>query len=389
MPANLTAEAKAKWHRAQQARTPKEKIPALQEFLSAIPKHKGNERLRAQIKRKIALLRTQIETRHARGAGRASERTIQKAGAAQVVIVGLTNVGRSSLLAATTAAKPVMATYPYTTKESTPGMLQFEDLQFQLIELPALVPGEDERFVFQEGSANLVRSCDGLLVMVDLAGDPVEQLERVLAELAHWQVSPTRLESNVSFQKTRTGGVQLLGAGRLISCTRAQIESLIRSYGISNAVLRATGDVSLNDVEDAILETNLNYKPTIIVANKADLPNARENSRRLVERLGSRMPVLVTSCVTGLGLSELGKRLFEVLDLVRIYTQEPNESKPSPEPFVVKRGTTTGELSREIHSTLFRQFKYARVWGKSVSYPGERVGVDHVLVDRDVIEIHA
>jgi len=389
LPANLTAEAKAKWNKAQQAKTAKTKIPALQEFLSAIPKHKGNERLRAQIKRKIALLKTETQTKHRPSSGRVSERTVEKAGAAQIAVLGLTKAGRSSLLTAVTAARPVVASYPYATKENIPGMLQFEDIQFQLVELPALVPGDEGRFVFQEGSADLVRTCDGLILMVDLSADPAEQLEVILAELARSQVSTQKSEPNVSVQRTRSSGIQLFTAGRLVGCTREEVSSLLKTYAIPNAIVRATGDVTLDNIEDVILETNLIYKPTIVMANKADLADAPRHSRRLVDHVGSKMQVLVVSCHTGLGLSELGKRLFEALDLVRVYTKEPNASRPSPEPFIIKRGTTVGQLSRQIHSVLFRQFKYARVWGKSASYDGERVGIGHILSDGDVVQIHA
>lgn len=389
MPANLTAEAKAKWNKAQQARTAKEKIPALQEFLSAIPKHKGNEHLRAQIKRQIAVLKAETQAKRRRGAGGAAERGVQKAGAAQIAILGLTKVGRSSLLAVVTSAKPVVASYPYATKESVPGMLRFEDIQFQLVEVPALVPGEEGRFVFQEGSADVVRNCDGLIVMVDLTADPIEQLEAILAELARSQVSTQKLESNVSIIKTRSGGMHLFAAGRLLGCTRDEVSSLLKSYGIPNAIVRTTGDLTLDDIEDVILETNLTYKPTIVVANKADLPDASESYRRLLDKIGSKIPVRAISSHTGLGLSELGKQLFETLDLVRVYTKEPNATRPSPEPFIIRRGTTVGELSRQIHSVLFHQFKYARVWGKSVSYDGERVGIGHILSDGDVVQIHA
>lgn len=389
MPANLTAEAKAKWNKAQQARTAKEKILALQEFLSAIPKHKGNERLRGQIKRKIALLKAETQTKQRRGSRRVTEQSLQKAGAAQIAILGLTKVGRSSLLTAVTAARPIVASYPYATKESVPGMLLFEDVQFQLVELPALVPGDEGRFVFQEGSAGLVRSCDGLIVMVDLGADPVEQLRVILAELGRLQVSTEKLESNVSILKTRSGGIQLFAAGRLMGCTRDEVSSLLKSYAISNAIIRTTGDVALDDIEDVLLETNLIYKPTIVLANKADLADASTNSRGLLDNAGRKLPVLAISCHTGFGLSELGKQLFEALDIARVYTREPNAARPSPEPFVIKRGTTVGELSRQIHSVLFRQFKYARVWGKSASYDGERVGIGHILSDGDVVQIHA
>lgn len=389
MPANLTAEAKAKWAKAQQARTPKEEMAALQEFLSAIPKHKGNERLRAQTKRKIALLKSETQTRRRQSAARGWERTLERAGAAQVAIVGVTNVGRSSLLAGVTGAKPLVASYPFTTKENTPGMLQFEDLQLQLIEVPAMVPGEDGKPTFQEGTADLLRNCDGLILMVDLSADPVEQLEQVLSDLARLQISAVKLQSNITLKRTKSGGAQLVTAGRLVGCSREQIESLLRSYGISHVIVQTTGDVSLDEIEEAILETSLAYKPTLIVANKADFRETSTSVARLRDHVGSKLPILLTSCLTRQGLSELGKRLFGLLGLVRVYTKEPNASAPSPDPFVVKCGTTTGELSRQIHSTLFRQFKYARVWGKSVSYPGERVGVDHTLLDGDIVEIHA
>ena len=389
MPANLTAEAKAKWNRAQQASTVKEKIVALQDFLSAVPKHKGNERLRAQTKRKIALLKAEIETKPKRTGTRIAERGIQKAGAAQIVILGLTKVGRSSLLGAITGAKPVVTPYPYATKESVPGILQFEDVQFQLVELPALVPRNQGEFVFQEGSADLVHNSDGLIVMVDLGADPVRQLKVILAELARSQVSPQKLESNTNILKTRSGGVQLLAAGRLLGCTRQEVASLMKNYGMSNAIIRITGDVTLDNIEDVILETNLVYKPTIVIANKADLLHATERHSKLLNTVGSKMPVLAISSHTGLGLSTLGRQLFDTLDMLRVYTREPSSTRPSPEPFIMKKGTTVGELTRRIHSTLFSGFRYARIWGRSVSYDGERVGVGHVLSDGDIVEIHA
>jgi ribosome-interacting GTPase 1 len=99
--------------------------------------------------------------------------------------------------------------------------------------------------------------------------------------------------------------------------------------------------------------------------------------------------MLAVSSHTGVGLSSIGRELFEALDLVRVYTREPNATRPSPDPFIIKNGSTVGELTHKIHSVLFNDFRYARIWGKSVSYGGERVGIGHVLSDGDVVEIHA
>jgi hypothetical protein len=211
----------------------------------------------------------------------------------------------------------------------------------------------------------------------------------ILAELSRSQISTTQLESNVTITKTRSGGIQLSAAGRFVGCTPEEIASLLKSYSIPNAIVHTAGDVMLDDIEDVILETSLVHKPTVVLANKADVPDASANSRRLIDRVGSRLPVIVISCHTGFGLPELGKRLFEILGLARIYTKEPNATSASPEPFIIKKGMTVGDLSRQIHSVLFRQFKYARVWGKSVSYDGERVGIGHILSDGDTVEIHA
>jgi len=268
-------------------------------------------------------------------------------------------------------------------------MLQFEDMQFQLVELPALVPGSEGRFMFQEGSVDLIRTCDGLIIMVDLSADPVEQLGKILAELGHSQVSTRSSESNVIITKTKSEGIQLFDAGRLIGCTRDEVSALLKGYGISNAIVRTAGDVRLDDVEDVILETNLIYKPTIVLANKMDLAGASLNHSRLLDHVDSKLPVITASCLTRTGLPDLGERLFEVLDIVRVYTKEPNASHPSPDPFVIEKGTTVGGLSSQIHSVLFRRFKYARIWGKSASYDGERVGIGHILFDGDVVEIHA
>ena len=140
MPTNLPVVAKKKWYEASLARTPQEKLVKLQEFSGLIPKHKGTEKLRAQIRRQISLLNKEIEEKRRRRAGRGGPRFFfEKEGAAQIIILGPTKVGRSSILTSVTNAKTEVSDYPFTTREPVPGMLRFEDLQFQLVEAQALV----------------------------------------------------------------------------------------------------------------------------------------------------------------------------------------------------------------------------------------------------------
>lgn len=168
MPANLPPQAQAKWDQALNARNPREKLQLFQEFLSEIPKHKGNERLRAQVKTKMATLREEIAAQRGKRSGSRSSWYVEREGAAQVMIVGPTNSGRSSLLRAITNAQVNVAPYEYTTQRPVPGMLQFVDIQFQLVELPAPQINMQGSYEFQPEAIDLIRNSDGLILVVHL-----------------------------------------------------------------------------------------------------------------------------------------------------------------------------------------------------------------------------
>jgi small GTP-binding protein len=176
MPANLPPqyfEAEARYRAAKDA---DDKIAALEEMLAIMPKHKGTDHLKADLRRKIARL-TQ-ESQKKSGTQRASL-VIQKEGAAQVVVIGLPNAGKSQLVASVTNASPAVAEYPFTTHSTTPGMMEFENIQIQLIDTPPLTPQSIEPWL-----PNMIRRADGLVVVVDLAGGPLSQMEAITAQLA-------------------------------------------------------------------------------------------------------------------------------------------------------------------------------------------------------------
>jgi len=389
LPTNLTAEAKAKWQQAQTANNPREKLQTLQEFLSEVPKHKGNERLRAQVKTQIAELRQDIiEQRGRRGGGR-SLWSVEREGAAQVMIFGATKSGKSSLLGALTNAHVEVTSYDYSTRYPAPGMLQFEDIQIQLVELPAPTHlANENRYAIQTGSTSLIRQCDGLILIVDLSNDPTTQLDLILLSLEAIHISTRRAQTRVDIVPEKGGGeirVAALGSDELLS--HEQISDLLHSYGIRSALVRIFGNATMDDVEDAILENVTLYKPTIVIANKLDLDSGRGASSRFLSHAAG-FPTVTVSCLTRQGVEGVGHQLFSCLDLVRVYTKEPNEPKPSPHPFVVHQGTTVRELARSIHSDLAERYRYSRLWGPTSKFAGERVGPDHILGDRDIVEIH-
>ena len=389
MPANLPADAKHKWREAFQARRPQEKIVKLQEFLSLVPKHKGTENLRAQVKRKIAILRREIAEKKRKKARVGGPKFfVRKEEDAQIVVLGPTNVGRSSLLSLLTNAKVKVSNYPYTTKVPTPGVFQYQDLHFQIVEAPALMEGSANGGAWGLQTLTSARNADCLLLMIDLSRNPVEQFSLISRELEKARVLTRKPKARVEIERNPMGkGLKIIIVGRLVNCTTKDVTLLLKSYGIHDAAVKIQGEATIDDVEDAIFEGTV-YKAAIIVANKADVPNATEKIEQLKECIGEEMKILPVSCKAKSGLEKLGSELFEMLDIIRVYTKQPSERLPSKKPFTIGKGATILDLAKRIHSDFYKQFSYAKVWSKRLRFSPQKVGGTFTLEDGDTVEIH-
>ncbi len=389
MPANLPAEAKQKWREASLARRPQEKIERLQDFLSLVPKHKGTEKLRAQVKRKIAILRREIADKKRKKVGVGGPKFfVEKQGDAQIVILGHTNVGRSSLLSLLTNAKVEISNYPYTTKEPMPGMFQYQDLQFQLVETPALMEGSADGAAWGTQTLTAARNADGLLLMIDLSRDPVKQFSLISRELEKARILIRKPKAQVKIERKYMGaGLRIILLGRLVNCTSKDVKQLLKSYGINDAIIKIQGEATIDDIEDAIFE-GTKYRPAIIIANKADNSNAAKRIEQLKVLVGKEMKILTVSCKAKSGLEKLGSEIFEMLDMIRVYTKETNEKFPSKKPFTIRKGSTILDLAKMIHSDFHKQFSYAKVWSNRLRFSPQKVGGTFTLEDCDTVEIH-
>jgi hypothetical protein len=389
MPANLPAEAKHKWYEASQARRPEEKIEKLKEFLSLVPKHKGTENLRAQVKRKIAVLRREIAEKKRKKAGKGGPKFfIEKEGDAQIVILGPTNVGRSSLLSLLTNAKVEISSYPYTTRAPTPGMFHYQDLQFQMVEAPALMEGSADGGAWGLQTLAAARNADGLILMVDLSQNPVEQLSMISRELERARILTREPKARIEIERKHMGaGLKIIVLGRLLDCTLRDVEQLFKGYRIRDATVKIRGEATIDDVEDAIFEGTV-YRPTVIIANKMDVPGAARRFEQLKGFVGEKMRILPLSCQAKSGLERLGSEIFEMLNIIRVYTKEPSQRSPSEKPFTIRRGSTVLDLAKRIHSDFYEQFSYAKVWSKRLRFSPQKVGGSFTLEDGDVVEIH-
>lgn len=332
MPANLTPHYRAAEERFRQARTTEEKIEALEEMLAVIPKHKGTEHIQGDIKARIAKLRRQLEEQKPSHGRYQAMYNVEKEGGGQVVLVGPPNAGKSRLLSMLTNAQPEIADYAYTTQKPLPGMMPYEDIKIQIVDMPPVTEEFTEPWM-----AAVVRNADAVLFVLDVSHSSIlEELERTLLVLGRFRLT-------------------LHGWDRLTSSDQ-------------------TGFVVV--------------KPTILVANKMDLPDSQTNLDIVCEFYGERFPAIAVSCVNGQGLEDLKHEVFRMLDVVRVYTKVPGKSPDMDTPYVLRRGSTVLDLATMVHKDFAEKLKFARIWGRG-KYDGQMVSRDHILEDRDILELHA
>lgn len=383
MPTNLPAEAKAKLAKYREARTHEEKIKALEEAISCIPHHKHTEKMLRQLKKRLAQLRRELEHKPAKG-GRKDEFSVEKEGAAQVVLLGATNSGKSSLLAALTNATPDIAEYPMTTRKPTPAMMVYEDVEIQVVELPAILTEALEETSIAYKSLGIARNADLIAVVLDASNRPLEQLKKIVEMLEDVGVVLKRERTKVILEKKDSGGIRLVTFGKFHG-TVDEVKKLLESVGIRNAVVKIIGDATIEDIEEQVVYEFV-YKKGLVILNKSDV-NAEQISE--IEDLSKQLgiPLVKTSAKEGKGLVELKRLIFENLGLIRVYTQK--DGIIARKPIVVPSGTTVGQLAYLIHKELAESFRYAKVWGKSVKIQGQKVGAEYVLQDKDLVEIFA
>ena len=391
MPTNLPPEARAKWAKYLEARSPEEKLMALEEYLSAIPKHKGTENLRAWVRRKIAELKEEIrEKRIKKASGRGVSFFVGKEGAAQVVLIGLPNSGKSAILRRLTNAKPEISDVPFTTKYPTPGMLKFEDIQFQLVEAPSIVEGASKgKISWGLRVLGLARNSDALVLVLDASRNISKQLDILINELKGSGIYLSKPRGEIKVLRNKgIQGVKIVLLGRIVDGSLDDLRKMLNLYKVHNVEVKIIGRVSIKDIEKSILERRM-YKPAVIVLNKVDLLPYEEvqESLELIKGKVAGVPAIPVSALKNVGLAQLPSLLFRSLRIIRVYTKEPNSAKPSEKPIILNEGSTVADAAKRIREELLRFFKYARIWGPSAKYPGERVGLDHVLKDKDVIEI--
>ena len=326
MPTNLPPEYYDAEERYRAAVTPEEKAARLEELLSTIPKHKGTDHLRADLRRKLSRLKSEAQGGKKGVSRHDSAFHVEREGAGQVVLVGPPNVGKSALVTALTNAEPEVAPFPFTTWTPTPGMMLVDNVQIQLVDTPPL-----HADYVKPQLLDLIRRADLMLLVVDIQAEPLEQLDETAALLAEHRIVPAH----------QLGSAQ--GRARCL--------------------------------------------PAIVAANKVDSSRWDEEFAVLEELVGNDWPVMVPVAATlPRNLDRLRWALFDGLELIRIYAKPPNREADLKTPYVLRRGSTVETFASRVHKEFLEKLKCARVWSTGV-FDGQMVGRDHVLHDGDIVEL--
>jgi ribosome-interacting GTPase 1 len=325
MPANLTPEyfKAEQWYR--EATTSEEKILALERMLAVMPKHKGTDHLKADLRRKLSKLK---ESPAKSGKGKHVDIFhVQRGGVGQVVLLGTPNSGKSSIVAAMTNAKVNAAEFPFATTSPVPGMVVFEDVQIQLVDMPPITAD-----YIAPGQVGTYRNCDLIAIVIDLSGDIKEQLDICIDFL---EGRSLLVDSDTPVVDERGNA---LGKRSVCICTKSDIaasgaiEMFKRSYKYAFEFFKVS-------VED------------------------------------------------GEGMDKLSEFLFRQLNIIRVYAKPPGKRADMDEPFTLPAGSTVMDMATAIHRELAEKLKFARIWGKGV-YDGQNAQRNHVLNDKDIIELH-
>ena len=326
MPANLPPEYHEAESKYKKAVTPQEKVATLETLISTIPKHKGTDKLRADFRRRLSKLRE--ESIKKKKSGKGDLYTVERQGAAQVALAGFANSGKSSLISVLTNAHPVIADFPMSTVMPLSGMMPFEDIQFQLVDLPPIGNESTDGWV-----SGILRGANVLMLVVDMEEDADVQTELLLDQLKGWNI-------------------QLIN----------------------------------RDADEAAEKGAVPPKPLIIAGNKSDLAD-KKGQGEFIGKYESGYPVVLSSALTKVGIEELRKAVFDSSRIIRVYSKEPGKKPDMGSPFTLPLGSNVLDLAEIIHKDFFKNLKYACIWG-SGKFDGQRVHKDYILHDRDIVEYH-
>ena len=357
-----------------------EKIRELEEEIKKTQYNKATQHHIGKLKAKIARLREEREKRQSKSSGEKGY-SVKKSGNATVAFVGFPSVGKSTLLNKLTGAESAVGAYNFTTLTVVPGILEYRGARIQLLDLPGLIKGASKGRGRGREVLSVVRNADLILLMLDVYELNVKVL---INELRAVGLRLDEKPADIFISKTDRGGILVNSTVKQTHIDDEIVRDILKEYGIINAIVVLREDITDDQLIDHIAGNRV-YVPSLTVINKIDAadPEYIEDIRK---RMKEYNPVYI-SAEKQIGVERLKKRIFETLKFMRIYLRPRGGEPDLEEPLIVREGATVGDVCDVLHREFRRNFRYANVWGKSARFPGQSVGINHRLMDGDILTI--
>ncbi len=362
-----------------------EQIKSLEDEISKTKYNKATQGHIGKLKAKIAALREKKEKAqaHAKSSGGGPGFEVKKSGDASVALVGFPSVGKSSLISQLTDVESETGNFAFTTLTCIPGVLHHRGATIQILDLPGLIKGAAEGKGRGREILNVIRSCDMVLYVVD----PFQDSHFDILDMELWK-SGMRLNQakpQVFITRTDRGGIVVRSTLEQTNLSDEEIQSIIRSFGMVSANVTLRTDVTDDHIVDTLAGNRI-YSEAVVVLNKVDLASEKD-LEKAKSMLPEGWPVLPVSAKTGQGIEEMKDFIFDNLNFMSIYLKPQGQEADLVEPLIVKNTSTVRDVCVKLHRDFERKFRYARVKGPSAKFDWQRVGLDHLLMDEDLLTI--
>lgn len=359
-----------------------EKIKAIQDEMARTQINKATEHHLGLLKAKIAKLkREQEESVAKKGGAKTDGFDVRRTGDATVVFIGLPSVGKSTLLNKLTGAQSAVGAFQFTTLTVVPGMLEYRGAKIQVLDLPGIIKGASTGKGLGKRILSVARTADLVLLILDVFQPYHEDV--LVSELGNIGIRLNTLPPNITIEKSAMGGIAIAQQVKLTKISEQHLKDLLHIYGIISARVVIREDVTSEQVADHIAG-NISYSKALTVLNKIDLVD-KEFLKDLKTKIKS--DVIEVSANSDINIDLLKEKIYEKLKFIRIYMRPKGGETDFKEPLIAREGDTVEDVCNKLHRNMKKQFRYGMVWGKSVKFGGQRVGLDHILFDEDVLTI--
>jgi len=359
-----------------------EKIKAIQDEIHRTQINKATEHHVGLLKAKIAKLKREQETEQVKKSSKKQDGfDVKRTGDATVVFIGLPSVGKSTLLNRLTGSKSAIGAYQFTTLTVVPGVMNYRGARIQVLDLPGIIKGASTGKGLGRRILSVARSADIVLLVLDVFQPYHEDV--LINELGNIGIRLNQTPPNIVIEKSTTGGIADAQQTKLKKMSEKLLKEILNVYGYTSARVVIKEDIDSEQLIDFI-NGNKTYAKGITILNKIDLVDDK-----FVKNVSKKLKTdfIPTSADSNKNINQLKERIYNELKFIRVYLRPKGGETDFKEPLIIRKGNTVGDVCNKLHRNMKKDFRFGLVWGKSVKFGGQRVGLNHILIVEDVLTV--